>query len=89
MKLVINGNRVAFFFGGRGVGRGCKDFNKLVHMIIYIVLPPKRTDITNTDCSKLYLKIIHKLFFLRVFFLSLLQVSIVAIVILQVFCFFV
>ena len=52
-----------FFWGGRGVGRGCKDFNKLVHMMIYIVLPPKRTDITNTDCSKLYLKIIHKLFF--------------------------
>ena len=48
---------------GRGEGGGCKDLNKLVHMMIYIVLPPKRTDITNTDCSKLYLKIIHKLFF--------------------------
>ena len=69
VKLVINGNRVAFFLGGgRGVGGGCKDFNKLVHMMIYIVLPPKRTDITNTDCSKLYLKIIHKLFFKEFFF---------------------
>ena len=45
------------------MGGGCKDLNKLVHMMIYIVLPPKRTDIANTDCSKLYLKIIHKLFF--------------------------
>ena len=80
---------MAFFEGGRGVGGGCKDLNKLVHMMIYIVLPPKRTDITNTDCNKLYLKIIHKLFFLRVFFLSSLQVSIVTIVILQVLCFFV
>lgn len=80
---------MAFFEGGRGVGGGCKDLNKLVHMMINIVLPPKRTDITNTDCSKLYLKIIHKLFFLRVFFLSSLQVSIVTIVILQVLCFFV
>ena len=71
------------------MGGGCKDLNKLVHMMIYIVLPPKRTDITNTDCSKLYLKIIHKLLFLRVFFLSSLQVSIVTIVILEVLCFFV
>ena len=60
---MINGNRVAFFWWGGGVGGGCKDLNKLVHMMIFIVLTPKRTEITNTDCSKLYLKIIHKLFF--------------------------
>ena len=60
---MINGNRVAFFWWGGGVGGGCKDLNKLFHMMIFIVLPPKRTEITNTDCSKLYLKIIHKLFF--------------------------